>query len=486
MIGVIINGRQLPNVELERGFEIPSFNFENEYTEVPGRPGAIKIRRQLKALDFDLPLIYKNHYDKRTSFEIIEEITGYINYYDPVPLQFTDQNWYWKAEFDGPFNIATNTNGFVTFSLSVRIADPYKYSVGEKTEPLPASSSATFVANEGTADTHPHFKINVNVSTTLLTVENLDNLTPQGTPKQVILGIPESPEDTQVDPLTLVMHDSMRSTASWQTASEVDNGYISGEMGVNQHGFYADKYGTVVNPQKWQGPSLIRGIGQSLQNFRADVFIRQFNVGYGTGMIEVYFRDANGNRIAKIGFEDRWDNIDENVGKAYIGYGNNPYAISAKADNRHIWNNFNGLMRIERVGKVWEVYFSVITPDGRHISRRGPLRYTDNAGTAAAPITHVQVAIRKFPLTEATDQAVKEIKIYRVNQANSGGSVPVSFKPGDVVEIDASSGLAMVNGEPRMDLVDLDTDFFTLIPGYNRIKVSPAFDADVTFKNRYL
>jgi len=91
-----------------------------------------------------------------------------------------------------------------------------------------------------------------------------------------VLGRAASMEQTEYVREELIFNDTMQSTTSWQAATEVDNGYIAGEMGADASGFYANLVGEVIQPRDWQGPSLIKGIGASLQDFKADHFCGEY------------------------------------------------------------------------------------------------------------------------------------------------------------------------------------------------------------------
>jgi len=482
MYSLLVNDVKLDRVIVEGGFRVPSFNVETGTVEIPGRPGAVKTRRYIRPFEFEIPLAYLNEYNPRDTETITNEIVDWINYTDPVKLKLTNLRWYWKAYIDGPFYIATNTRGFVTFSLRIKLADPYKYSDEEYSTSFTSSGAAV---NEGTAEAYPYFKVNVNEQITNLTLTNHNNLTPQETPRQIILGRASTPEEERVEREELVMHDTMNSVAGWQEASEVDNGHITGEMAADsERGFYADRYGEVVEQGRFQGPSLIRSIGSNLQDFRADIRLEQLNSAAETGMIEVYFRDVNGNRVAKIGFEDPFLGASQNQGKARIG-DHDIYVIPSQLTG---WNDFDGIMRIERVGDVWRLYFAKIQPDGSHTWVSSTRGFTGVSGSSSNPITHVQVAIRIYPLSSSTTQSVKEIKMYRINDTSSTSTprIPIIGKSGDVFEIDAATGMVMKNGEEFQE-VSLNTEFFSLIEGVNALEAYPpgALSTEVTWHNRF-
>lgn len=483
MKSLTFNGIEKPWLYLLEGRQkSPYAPRQTNLIRVPGRPGAYTQSIDTDVLMIKQPIGFVVNNDHEEQL-ILDELKSWLLINEDKPLQFSDEpDRIYYAKLDGSMDDYTKIVKLRSGTLTFICPDPYKYG-HEQTEIIPYDGKV--IANEGTAESYPIFKTTVTGGgSSRVFFRNSSNKTPFGTNKMVVLGYPQSPAQTEIDPLELIMHDSMTSTSSWQTATEVDNGYIAGEMDVNSHGFYARLYGDAIDMKRWQGPSMKRAIGQSLQDFRIDIFIRQMNASAETGMIEIYFRDANGNRVAKIGFEDAWTNATENQGKARIGTGSNYHDIYTSPDYPNGWNNFDGIMRIEREGNVWKPYFAKII-NGKHDWVRGNLRYTDNIGNATAPITEVQVAIRKYPGTDETDMSINEIKIYKVNQITDHTTqVRKMFKAGDEIEVVTGTGLVLVNGEQRTDLIELRTDFFSLVPGLNRMYCT--YETEVIWTDRYL
>ncbi|MGS4089995.1 phage tail domain-containing protein, partial [Staphylococcus pseudintermedius] len=150
---IIVNGKKLKWLFVERGFKIPSFNYATTTEKVPGRPGTIKKSRELDGYEFDIPLIVRNDYlaGRKTHDDILNEVVKFFDYEEPVKLQFSTKGWYWNAYFDGPFEIASNNDGFITFNVQVVLTDPYKYAIEGSQNT--AISDAVSVVNSGTADT---------------------------------------------------------------------------------------------------------------------------------------------------------------------------------------------------------------------------------------------------------------------------------------------------------------------------------------------
>ncbi|WP_086037640.1 phage tail domain-containing protein, partial [Staphylococcus aureus] len=152
-----IDNKTIEWLVVQRGFEIPSFNFVTEKESVKGRAGSIAKARYLNDIEFDLPLIIQNEKlspgGEKTHDDILEALVKFFNIKDLTPkkLKFKSQNWYWFAYFDGPLKLPKNPRGSVKFTIKVVLTDPYKYSVtGNKNT---AISDQVSVVNNGTADT---------------------------------------------------------------------------------------------------------------------------------------------------------------------------------------------------------------------------------------------------------------------------------------------------------------------------------------------
>lgn len=53
-----VNNKTIPWLYVERGFEIPSFNYVLKTENVDGRSGSIYKGRRLESYSFDIPLVY--------------------------------------------------------------------------------------------------------------------------------------------------------------------------------------------------------------------------------------------------------------------------------------------------------------------------------------------------------------------------------------------------------------------------------------------
>ena len=457
---------------------------ENNLIAIPGRHGAYHRfkRRDAREISVDFELNSTSFADLQEKVVVLSEL---LDVDEPAPLSLPDEQ--------GRVRFAIQ-NGEIDWEESHRkgrgtiyflCPDPYSYS----DVTLQNVTERPNVINDGTAETYPTFEIDVLEDITNLEIRNKSITDRLGANPAIVLGIPAQPDQELFVPEELVFHDSMQSTSTWQTASDVDNGYIAGEIAADSKGFYPVKFGEGIDPNAWQGPSLQKGVGTSLQDFRADILIECLNPKpEQIGMLAVYFRDANNNIVARIGFGDTWAFKAENFGHFQLGNYYTGPRIDAHADYAHGWNNFNGLIRVIRNGNVWTAYYAVIRPDGRHDWVHSRTIIIDTNGQYTAPIRTVQVAFRLWYGAERTNMHIKNIKLFKLNQKPQSTAVPFMARAGDKLTVDTKTSKILKNGEQALYLADLQSQMFPLAKGVNRLEIVPndAVNVNAKFRKAYL
>ncbi|ANU13460.1 hypothetical protein B481_1991 [Planococcus halocryophilus Or1] len=429
---------------------------------IPGRPGAVSngydtdIRLIKVVLDFEAE-------SKIEWLEKLEVLAAWFIREDPEPLIFEQEpGRMYMAEMDG--EIETKEIGiYGQVTINFICNDPYVYKGQFATSFV---EGVAIVRNNGKVETPPIYEIEV-----LDSITHLDIFTDKN---YLRFGEPAPIENVVYQRQTLILNDTMKSLNNWTTPTEIDNGYIGGTIVATQAGFEATSFGAAIQPLKWQGPAKQRSLPETVQNFRADIPIELLNVTKETGMIEIYFLDALGNTIAKIGMEDVWPTLKKNQGKFQLGnVDKRKIEYHRQADYAPAWNDFKGMLRVHRDGNLFRPYFAQIQPDGKHVWVSQQWSYRDEALQYMAPIAQVKVAIRKWPGT-STSQAnmrIKGIKFWRYNDPAEG--IPYIANQGDKFVIDTGTGIVTLNGEERDDMKDFFSDFFDIEPGMNTLLLQP-------------
>lgn len=443
---------------------------------VKGRPGGYLSDVETEVL----VIVVKFLIDGETA-EILrknaEDFADWLTTKQPQPLVFSDEpdrTYYAITEGSiDPDELVLYGITDVTFICP----DPHKYGM---TRTHTFTGDIHTITNKGTADAIPIFKATVNQKITNLDLVMLD--------AYMRIGSPVSVASTPTDSRTLRMSDEMSSLSGWSVASAVDNGHVAGTMRTDGDGFMADTWGAVQLPAQWQGPSMIKGLPQPIQNFNAEILVEQISGLKEAGMLEIYFRDAAGKVVCKVGVSDEWRDTKMNQVKFQLGDIGERVSLNKTAANPAHWDNYKGMLRVTRSGRKFVAYFSLVDSKGNHTTRAS-IPFFDSFDDYQTPITTVQVAIRKWPDSDvaATQMKVKKIEVWSVNTPVSNEPVYIAG-PGDTIEINHEIGDVLINGEPRIWMKDFGSTFFHFKPGDNYISLSPAYamNMTVTWRERYV
>lgn len=459
---------------------------KRQLLSVPKRPGALLQGTSTDVRTLDVPVLIEK--PSGWSFpKLREDLALWLNTEDSAELKFDDDSdRLYFALLNNISNLEIINPSKAKVVITFICVDPYKYS-GERRVFIQGSAMDKVfnVDNLGNIETYPITRVDVKQKLNYFSLISTDNY--------LQIGAPATVDEKPYEPETLILSDNCNTIGGWTQATNVDNGNISGEIKSSGNYLYADTYGTVIQPPQWQGPSLKKSLGKALKNFRARINVHFWNKPETrTGMLEVYFLNASNEVVAKIGLEDRFAATNNIMAKAGLGGPlNRQWIYSGGADNPANWDDFSGIMEIQRVNNYWTVYWSTVAPDLTHSWPRGTggsIYYNDVAGTYADDVTQIQISFRIHPDTEKAETAIHDINVWEINDKPTPVSIPIVAMPGDVLEIDHYKNTVRKNGQIVQGLKDFGSNFFALKPGRNKLTFQPsnAGDVTLTYRERYL
>lgn len=490
-----VNDKTLPWLIVERGFEIPSFNFEIETEEILGRPGSIVKNRKLKEYRFELPLIIRNDYlspgGMKKLDDVLNEVVKFFDYDKAVKLQFTSQNWYWNAYIEGPIELNKDRIGFWSFKINVVLADPYKYAVeGTKNT---AISDQVSVVSTGTADSP------IIVQATALKNASYFSITKND---EDYFMIGDDDLDKKVEDYTpTLFNDEMRSFFGWTKVTNgtindnVTGGTVGGSMAMSssKDAFMLDE-SSITGTSGWNGAEYKHSFGKSTQDFSSTVKIHVNQGKKGATHATQYIYDTDNRVIASIGYSN--PRATQNIGTIYVTLfdqnGNQKTIYSyTNAPQFYTWKHIVIYMRLKRIGdkfyiKTWK-YDEVDYP-----KRITPVDVTekvfiDSGNFYQRPISAVSIYIAKNGSNYHMPTTILGSYNHEI-LPKPPKARDLIIKKGDLININMAEKTVTINEEPALDLKTFGSDFFNINKGMNECIIYPenTYDTTVYWQDRFL
>lgn len=405
----------------------------------------------------------------------IDELNGILDTEDAVSLVFSDEP---NKTYFGMFNDVSEgveVNGNHIFTISFARFDPHKYAP-EQTAIL--GGQGTIINVSGTAPTSPIFELDVTAPTTYILVSNDKN-------EYMMIGNPANIEQQPYQKYERIFYTDANSLVGWANANsgEID-GVVAGTMETNGTRFQASSFGTGTG---WHGPAIKQSLTESLTNFRLEAFIALYNEGLPeyVGRDEVYLLDASGNQICKLAMKDTQIGRALGFGEARIGAVNDGYyLINESGDREGVWNDYFGIVRIERNNNKWSAYFAMVDSNtGKHHTRRDVPEWEDKLNQYGADATQIVVHFGQYGTHQVPAHGLYSASVYKIN--NQPDAIPYIAESGDKVTFNHQTNELLINGEPVKKLKDFGATYFNLIPGENTIAILGADSGACKYRPAY-
>ncbi|MGF2617728.1 hypothetical protein FZC84_11880 [Rossellomorea vietnamensis] len=376
-------------------------------------------------------------------------------------LEFSDEEAVFFATLSSniiPEEDSNNLVGTITFLCS----NPHKY---HKLSLATIESDLFSVTCNGSASAYPIIRATVKEPIT-----HFDIISEQG---YMRLGEPLSLEEIPAEREQLILHDTMQTTTGWATsAAGIIDGAVSGQMLADTYRFYVNDYGTGAG---WHGPARTKTVSQiPLTDFRIEAVVELLNTNrLNNGRIEIYLLNDLLEVVGKMAMKNVDRGSNRNYGEIRIGNSTiNHKLIEEFGATESTWENFYGLLRLQRNGTKWEAYIAQIDKDtGVHTSRKY-VAFEDFDDQFSKDVSAVAVHLGKYGTNSVTTNRIYDLKVFKVNNLTEN-QIPYIAYPGDLIEIDFSKSKILINGEDRKDLKDFGSRYFPLVPGVNILQIAP-------------
>ncbi|EGQ2832941.1 phage tail protein [Staphylococcus pseudintermedius] len=489
---IIVNGKKLKWLFVERGFKIPSFNYATTTEKVPGRPGTIKKSRELDGYEFDIPLIVRNDYlaGRKTHDDILNEVVKFFDYEEPVKLQFSTKGWYWNAYFDGPFEIASNNDGFITFNVQVVLTDPYKYAIEGSQNT--AISDAVSVVNSGTADTP------VIVEARALQNSNYYMIS-KGDEDYFMIGDDDLDKPLK-DYSPLILEDESQTLSGWNKQSTIDftdnqtGGKVGGSFIVSdsKQSFYLNN--DSVSGNGWNGAMYKRSFSKQAQDFTTTVKFGINQKNKGAVRFAQYIYDSDNRVIASIGYTN--PNAKQAIGTIIVtlfDQSGNQQTIYKYKNNPSLYklDSFVVYIRLTRKDNVFTVkswkYKEFPYPLRKKAFDEHERQFVDGGNFYQRPV----VALSLYSAKNGNNN-VMPLYIFgtytRELLSRPTNARDMIIKKGDLITIDMATKNVLVNEESFLSEKTFGSNYFNVDKGHTELVINPpgVFDTAVKWQDRFL
>jgi predicted phage tail component-like protein len=428
---------------------------------IPGLAGGLLTSTDILPRPEDVPILIEGN--SITDLQRLkEDLADWLITDKAEELIFDDEpDRIYYAIVDGSFDpeeIVKMGRGVINFICP----DPYKY--GSEKFVISTNLAAPInLLNEGTAETPPIFTVTLKDSTTYLDIIGENDYMRIGQPARV--------EESVVPQKELVLWDELGSTTGWTAAqsADIDGAVVAGTMSSNGYQLQASSFGTGAS---WHGPALIKSIGQNLTDFEIEMILSLKNDDYKKiGRVELYILDANKQAVCKLALKDNFVGTDGNYAELRVGdKTTNHFLINERGDAWDTWLNFEGILRISRVGNKWSAYVSKFV-NGQHTARREAIPFIDINNQYTRKPAYVVVHLGANGAYTPSPMNIQDLKVYKINTL-ANNQVPTIGQAGDVFKFDFKTSKILKNGE-LFTRKDFGARFFQLQKGNNVLVFNP-------------
>lgn len=437
---------------------------------IHGRVGALLISSEVEPRSIDIPVRIKGE-NIADLQKLKEDLADWLVHDDVKELVFDDEpDRTYYAVVDGTLDldeIVYYGKGVITFICP----DGLKYGPLREIK-LDAQTNKIYYA--GTEPTIPTIKMTATKPLTYIGYSNGDDFVAMGS--AVTEGATPVPENT------VILSDDFSNLGLWQTGTTIEDVVNDGTFASGPRGLFVRDFGTTdILGWGWYGPMIQRSLNQSLADFEVDVYMDNINKIDELSRLDLYLKDENGVLFGRITIADLSDVARNNTFYSWVGSSTSDRLFLSYHERKE-WNPFNGLLRIRKIGNVFEIYATSINSNGMHYASYSN-RYVDGEKKYTKKLAGIAVQISKNAKYKAPSESfIKRVEVKRPN-LNNENIVRNVAETGDVIEV--KDGLIYKNGEVYMDRFHASSNFFPLRKGENSLTFTDGVEATVSFREAF-
>lgn len=446
--------------------------------EIQGMPGAYHESTDVEPRPLEVPIVIESknlpHLQK-----LKEDLAGWLITDEPKELIFDDEpDRTYYAMVDGEMDVEEIIRvgaGIIKFICP----DPYKYGqVQQASYDEFALLEPIVLNNNGKVDTPPKFDITLKAPTTHIDIIGDDDY--------MRLGRPVNVDEYAGAPETRVLWDEMSTITGWLDTTFKPDGIVQAQGSIKSNGYSISPATLGTSTTNWHGPVKMKTLPEALTDFRIDLSAIIQNPDYKMmGRVEIYLLDENMNVAGKMAILDKSTASDGNYVELRAGDVNdNHFIVNERGDYWTTWLNFDGILRLSRVGNKWSAYVAKIK-NGVHDARR-TREWIDLETKYTRKVKHIVMHFGAHTTKPVSPMFMTDLKVFKVNSL-SGTTIPYIGEAGDKFTIDMKRSLILKNEEP-FTKKDFGARFFNLQPGDNAYVIGPSEAVDtvgVEWRSRY-
>lgn len=456
---------------------------ENTSVKVAGKPGAYPQKTELG--------IRKHTFVIRMREDNIDDLNGTIRtvaswLFSDAPEKLRlkkEPDKYYYAKLDGDTDleeIVKIGKGSLTFISE----DPIAYDQIETLIPVSAGTASAPVSVGGTYKSFPIVRATFNQPSTFFSY-GTDNPW-----EQVLLGkAVEMGQENAVPAETKVYDDNGESMNGWSATGVNIEEENTGTMTATGNKFTYSSMGT---GNGWHGPAVKRALAEPLDDWRVDVWFNfKLPVAKDMAQLALYLYDVNSNVIGKLQLYDAWVGQRDTHGMVRLGNrATGHHMINWHGVRPGVWNDFWGLIRLEKVGRNFKCYIAKVHNTTRQHHSRAHATFYDASDKFQADLAQIGMFIGAFGnyTYPNTDRLfIEGVHIYRKNPVGAT-EVPYIVEAGDVLEFDHYTKSILKNGEPFKQRLSPYSRMFAFEPGTTSFGFQPSdlADIEISYRNRWL